>query len=331
MNDDADSENSFYSVRSSFSNKNDVDDAGQEDTSDPLILLKNLGDNIKVLSGNSDHEKNLKIVTQLLETDYKEQSLKLVSNYGIYNVCSKILEQYNSGPILVKYLQFFTKVIQTALEEQQKYSIDKVISVKIEMFELFGRLLSLLEQIMPRRPSHSRNDSTDKELIEALLQIIKALAVKDCIQNLFKLRSFRFCDFICEWGRFNTSGNNSNYKLVRDIMMTFSKYFYENNFRSGKNSLKLYSDIMVAEICIKYLRRPKHHSQSEDHLYLLYHILSYMPLTNVRSVFKANNLDILIQMIEKEHKASQKEELVIVAQKILDFPNSNYLSGKVQI
>ena len=83
----------------------------------------------------------------------------------------------------------------------------------------------------------------------------------------------------------------------------------------------------VADLCIKYLRPPKH-NQSEDHLYLLYHILSYMPLTNVRSVFKANNLDLLIQIIEKELKTSQKDELALIAQKILDFPNSNFLSGK---
>ena len=327
---DADSEDSFYSVRSSFSYKKyDDDDGGQEVSSDdPMILLENLGENIKTLSGNSDQEKNLKIVTQLLlETDYKAQSLKLVSNYGIYSICSKILEQHHSGPILVKYLQFFTKVIQTALQEEpKKYAIEQIISVKVDMFELFGRFLSLLEHFMPRRLSDSpRNDVTDKELIETLLQIIKALALKDCIQNLFNLRSFRFYNFIHEWGQFNP-GKKWNL-VVRDIKLTISKYFYENNFNNGKKPLRMLMDIFVADICIKYLRLPKH-NQSEDHLYLLYHILSYMPLTNVRSVFKANNLDLLIQMIEKELKASQKDELALIARKILDFPNSNFLSGK---
>ena len=327
---DTDSEDSFYSVRSSFSCKKDNDDdgGGQEVSSDdPLILLENLGENIKTLSGNSDQERNLKIVTQLLlETDYKAQSLKLVSNYGIYSICSKILEQHHSGPILVKYLQFFTKVIQTALQEEpKKYSIEQIISVKVDMFELFGRFLSLVEHFMPRRLSDSpRNDSIDKELIETLLQIIKTLALKDCIQNLFNLRSFRFYNFIHEWLEFNPG---KKWKLVRDVMLTISKYFYENNFKSGKKPLRGLMDIFVADLCIKYLRPPKH-NQSEDHLYLLYHILSYMPLTNVRSVFKANNLDLLIQIIEKELKTSQKDELALIAQKILDFPNSNFLSGK---
>ena len=50
---DTDSEGSFYSVRTSFSCKKDDDDdgGGQEVSSDdPLILLENLGENIKTLT-----------------------------------------------------------------------------------------------------------------------------------------------------------------------------------------------------------------------------------------------------------------------------------------
>ena len=48
---DTDSEDSFYSVRTSFSCKKDDDGGGQEVSSDdPLILLENLGENIKTLT-----------------------------------------------------------------------------------------------------------------------------------------------------------------------------------------------------------------------------------------------------------------------------------------
>ena len=112
-------------------------------------------------------------------------------------------------------------------------------------------------------------------------------------------------------------------------MVSFSRYFYEVSLRTRKYAFSKYKDIAIAELCIKLLRHHQNNNQSaEDPLYALYYILSYMPLTNVKAIFQTNQLEKFLQTIETEYKSNGKEELVILAQKIQEFPKSNHLSGK---
>ena len=76
------SEASFHSVKSSFSDSRDTNFAVLE----PIVLLKQLSDN------ETDTEKNIHITSELLKIDIEDESLKLVCNYGLYHTCSILLE-----------------------------------------------------------------------------------------------------------------------------------------------------------------------------------------------------------------------------------------------
>ena len=317
LNDDPpESEDSFHTGKSTKSFQDVLEDisSGQNFT-DPIDGLKILAQN------NLDNDKKLAIVTQLLQkTIHEKESIRLACNYGLYHVCSLMLEHHESDQILVKFLQFFAKVTEAA-QEKPKYSINKVINAKINQFELFGRFLTLLEYTTPRIPSNklaSNKSVDDKELIEILLKIVKILGTRERIMELCKLRSFRFYDFIRQYEQLNSN-------IARDVMVSFSRYFYELSLRTRKYAFSKYKDIAIAELCIKLLRQ---NNQSEDPLYALYYILSYMPLTNVKAIFQTNQLEKFLQTIEAEFKDNGKEELVILAQKIQEFPKSNHLSGK---
>ena len=317
------SEDSFHSVKSTNSFQDVLENismGGKVDFKDPMDGLKILAQN-----NNLDIDKKLTIVTQLFqETNYEKESIRLAYNYGLYHVCSLMLEQHQSDDaILVKFLQFFTKIIETA-QDKPKYHINKAINTKINQFELFGRFLTLLEYTTPRIPSNTKLASKksvddDKELIETLLKIVKVLGTRERIMELCKLRSFRFYDFIRQYEQLNSDN-------ARDVMVSFSRYFYELSLRTRKYAFSKYKDIAIAELCIKLLRQ--NNTQSEDPLYALYYILSYMPLTNVKAIFQTNQLEKFLQTIEAEYKSNGKEELVILAQKIQEFPKSNHLSGK---
>ena len=317
------SEDSFHSVKSTNSFQDVLENismGGKVDFNDPMDGLKILAQN-----NNLDIDKKLAIVTQLFqETNYEKESIRLAYNYGLYHVCSLMLEQHQSDDaILVKFLQFFTKIMETA-QEKPKYHINKAINTKINQFELFGRFLTLLEYTIPRIPSNTKLASKksvddDKELIETLLKIVKLLGTRERIMELCKLRSFRFYDFIRQYEQLNSDN-------ARDVMVSFSRYFYELSLRTRKYAFSKYKDIAIAELCIKILRQ--NNNQSEDPLYALYYILSYMPLTNVKAIFQTNQLEKFLQAIETECKVNGKEELVILAQKIQEFHKSNHLSGK---
>ena len=76
------SEASFHSVKSSFSDSRDTNFT----VVDPIFLLKQLSEN------ETDTEKNIHITSELLKIDIEDESLKLVCNYGLYHTCSILLE-----------------------------------------------------------------------------------------------------------------------------------------------------------------------------------------------------------------------------------------------
>ena len=104
-------------------------------------------------------------------------------------------------------------------------------------------------------------------------------------------------------------------------------YIWVSVQKTKKYPFSRYRDMEVAELCVKNLKRKP---ESEDALYALYFILSYMPLNNVKALFKANKLTEFFEKLEENYKKNRDEERVILVQKITDFQVSNHLSEELQ-
>ena len=111
------------------------------------------------------------------------------------------------------------------------------------------------------------------------------------------------------------------------MIVIFSRYYYELNLRTRKHAFNKYHDIEIAELCIKRLKK---YPFSEDPIYTLYYILSWMPLTNVKAIFQTNKLEEFLMKLEETHKKKQNEEIVILAQKIQGFQKINHLSEQLE-
>ena len=218
------SEDSFHSVNSTFSNlENDekVDDNdGWEYSVGPKNHYFNPVEVVESLARNEDEQDNEKIrdiVEKLLEIDFDKESVKLACNVHMYQVCSLFLDKYEFGTIIINYLNFFYQVIKNA-QTETRYSIDKVIHAKIEVFELFGRFLTRLESLVP---------STDSEFIFAMMKVMSVISTPERIKFVSGLKQFRFHDFFKHF-------QSVPARESKDLIVAFARYTYELNLQVPK-------------------------------------------------------------------------------------------------
>ena len=218
------SEASFHSVNSTFSNLENDQKVDENDGWEDSIGAKNYCFNpvevVESLAKNEDeqdNEKVLDILRELLKIDFDKESVKLACNVHVYQVCSLFLDKYEFGPIIINFLNFFYQVIKNA-QTETKYSVDKVIHAKIEVFELFGRFLTRLEYLVP---------STDSEIIMAIMKVMSVISTPERIKFVCGLKQFRFHDFFKQFQSMSS-------RETKDILVAFARYTYELNLQVPK-------------------------------------------------------------------------------------------------
>ena len=221
LEEDNVSEASFHSVNSTFTNNDNVDEnEGWIDSVGPKAYYFNpvqVVESLAINEDEQDNEKILDIVKELLTIDFDQESVKLACNVHMYQVCSLFLDKYEFGPIIINYLNFFYQVIKNA-QTETKYSIDKVVHNKIEVFELFGRFLTRLEYLVP---------STDSEIVIAIMKVMGVISTPERIKFVSGLKQFRFHDFFKQFQSVPT-------REAKDLIVGFARYTYELNLKVPK-------------------------------------------------------------------------------------------------
>ena len=276
------SDDSFYSAEA-------------EMTSSKGTSLSYVRDLINALgSQNSSDSKRQEIMNTLINLDLSVQLAEPLTCSGyddrldIFQVCSIMLLE-NGWVLLGKYLKFLGNVLEMTFQQPDlPYGLKKLIHKRVDEFELYQRLVEILDQ-------ETKEEARD-EFLNAVAKVVYFATSKPKVADLNRAQEFSLRRFIKKL-------HDKKVKYLNKLSIKYIRYLYEIRHEQLNMSNEALVDLEYCDWLIQSLQA-RHHGKDcqEDCLYGLYYIMNKMPMSNVKAVFNANKLKEILGKVKDSYR-----------------------------
>ena len=215
------SDDSFYSAEA-------------EMTSSKGTSLSYVRDLINALgSQNSSDSKRQEIMNTLINLDLSVQLAEPLTCSGyddrldIFQVCSIMLLE-NGWVLLGRYLKFFGNVLEMTFQQPDlPYGLKKLIHKRVDEFELYQRLVEILDQ---------ETKKEDLEFLNVVAKVVYFATSKPKVADLNRAQEFSLRRFIKKL-------HDKKVKYLNKLSIKYIQYLYEIRHEQLNMSSEAYVDL----------------------------------------------------------------------------------------